>query len=123
MTRPGRGEKNTLPGTLRPAGVRTCRQWGCREYGACREDDIVPCLRVEAHFCSRCAGGSGPTDPIFVFRACGRLRLHALEMRGAMRRERSDAGVVALARGDMVRLTCPGDRQRERDAALQRRAA
>ena len=115
MTRPGRGERNALPGTPYPAGVRTCRQWGCREYG--------PCLRVEVHFCSRCASGSGPTDPIFVFRARGRPRLHDLETRGAMRRERSDAGVVALARENMVRLTCPGERQRERDAALQRRAA
>lgn len=123
MTGPGRGEMAAEPGVPVPAGFRTCRECGCWEYNACWDDDTGPCWWVEADLCSHCAAGGAPMEPIFTFRARDWLRLHDLEMRGAMLLEHDDAGIVAIAREDAVRLTCPGDIQRERDAALQRRAA
>ena len=123
MTRPECGEHGMRPAVPVPAGFRTCRECGCWECNACWDDDIGPCWWVEADLCSHCAAGGTPMEPIFTFRARDWLRLHDLEMRGVMLLEHDDAGIVALARQDAVRLTCHGDIQRERDAALQRRAA
>ena len=106
-----------------PAGFKTCRECGCWEFNACWADDIGPCRWVEADLCSHCAAGGVPMDSVFTFRARDWLRLHDLEIRDAMLLEHDDAEIVALAREDAVRLTCPGDIQRERDAALQRMAA
>lgn len=122
MTGPGRCEMTVLPCVPAPAGFRTCRKCGCWDYNACRDDDIGPCWWVEVDICSHCAGG-GPMEPIFTSRARDWLHLHDLEIRDAMLLEHAAAGIVALAREDAVRLTCPGDIQRERDAALRRTAA
>lgn len=111
------------PGVPAPAGFRTCRECGCWEYNACWGDDIGPCWWVAADLCSRCADGGRPMEPIFTFRARDWLRLHDLGVRDVMLLEHDDAGIAAIARADAVRLTCPGDIQRERDAALQRRPA
>ena len=106
-----------------PVGAKTCRQCGCREYGACRDDDTGPCWCVEADRRSHWAAAGVPMEPIFTFRARDWLRLHDLAFRDAMLLAHDDAGIVEIAREDMVRLTCPGDIRRERDAAVVRRAA
>lgn len=52
------------------------------------------------------------------------LRQHSLAFRGAILLEHDDAGITDMAlMEDGVALTCPGDIQRERDAAVLRSAA
>lgn len=60
--------------------------------------------------------------PVFTFRARDWLRLHSIEFRDSILLEHDDAGVLNIAEEDGVALTCLGDLQRERDAAVARSA-
>lgn len=60
--------------------------------------------------------------PLDTMRARDWLRLHDIGFRDALLLECGDGEICAVARQYLVRITCPGDIQRERDAALRRTA-
>lgn len=102
----------------------TCRECGCWEYAACWDDEQGACWWVDDDLCSHCANGvtGAAMTPLETMRARDWLRLHEIVFRDALLLECGDAEIYAMARQYLVRLTCPGDILRERDAALGRAA-
>lgn len=103
----------------------TCRVCGCWQYAACWDDERGSCHWVADDLCSHCADGVAGTvtTTLGTMRARDWLGLHDIDFRDALLLERDDSGICLIARQYLVRLTCPGDIRRERDAALQRAAA